>query len=363
MTKKVMVAMSGGVDSSAAAFLLKQQGCEIIGATLKLIADSMVAGNDVRTRTCCSLDDVADARSIAHLLGFKHYVFNMGSLFEQAVIRRFADSYSKGETPNPCIDCNRFIKFSKMLERARMLDFDYIATGHYARTAYDETTGRYLLKKARDATKDQTYVLYALTQDELAHTLFPLGDMTKDEVRAMAEQNNLINARKPDSQDICFVPDGDYAAFLKTVLGIRSEPGNFVDKNGKILGRHKGLVHYTIGQRKGLGLSFDRPQYVIRKDAVSNLVVLGDESELMQKQFRVGDLNWISIGQLDGPLAVAVKIRYSQQEVPATLLPVGDEQVQVAFDQPQRAVTPGQAAVFYLGDTVVGGGIILADPR
>jgi len=358
MKKKVMVAMSGGVDSSVAAALLQEQGCEVCGVTLKLFSNSDI-GIEERTRTCCSLEDVLDARSVAYKLGFDHYVFNFGEHFKESVMSRFVNEYLQGRTPNPCIDCNRFVKFGRLIERALLLGYDYIATGHYARVEYNEATGRYELKKARDASKDQTYVLYALTQHELAHTLFPFGDMLKSEVREYAERRGLVNARKPDSQDICFVVDGNYAGFIEEASGAKSEPGYFVDTKGSILGRHKGLIHYTIGQRRGIGLSFDGPRYVVDKDVERNLVVIGTEEELYKNGLVAADVNWISIPSLDGPMSVTVKTRYSQKEAPATIFPNDDGTVTAKFDQPQRAITPGQAAVFYNGDSVVGGGTIL----
>jgi tRNA-specific 2-thiouridylase len=357
MSDKVMVAMSGGVDSSVAASLLSEQGYDVCGATLKLFSNDDISLSRV-SKTCCSLSDVEDARSVAFKLNIDHFVFNFGEAFHRDVIRRFADAYIAGNTPNPCIDCNRFIKFDKLLERALLMGMDFIATGHYVRTAYDGKTGRYLLKKAADTTKDQTYVLYALTQEQLRRTLFPLGGLTKNEVRALAETRGLINARKPDSQDICFVPDGDYAGFIENVLGFKSEPGYFVDSSGKVLGTHKGLIHYTVGQRRGLGLSADRPKYVIGKDTRANTVIVGNEEELYSISMSVGDLNLISVSELNEPVRATVKTRYSQKETPATLYPPENGRMLVLFDTPQRAVTPGQAAVFYDGDTVIGGGTI-----
>jgi tRNA-specific 2-thiouridylase len=350
--------MSGGVDSSVAASLLVEQGYDVCGVTLKLFSNEDI-GLDSVLRTCCSLSDVGDARSVAYKLGIDHFVFNFGDAFNRDVIRRFADAYIAGRTPNPCIDCNRFIKFDKLPERAQLMGWDYIATGHYVRTAYDEKAGRYLLKKARDASKDQTYVLYALTQEQLKRTLFPLGGLTKNEVRALAVSRGLLNAQKPDSQDICFVPGGDYAAFIENVLGYKSEPGDFVDSGGKVLGRHKGLIHYTIGQRRGLGLSAVRPKYVIGKDVETNTVIVGNEEELYSISMTVDNLNLISVPELTEPVRASVKTRYSQKETPATLYPPEDGRMLILFDNPQRAVTPGQAAVFYDGDTVIGGGTIV----
>lgn len=352
-----MVAMSGGVDSSVAAALLLEQGYDVCGATLRLFDNGDIGIND-STRTCCSLDDVEDARNVAYKLGIEHYVFNFGLTFKQEVIDRFAKAYEKGLTPNPCIDCNRFIKFGKLLERARLLERDMIATGHYVRREYDKGSGRYLLKKAADPLKDQTYVLYVLTQDELAHTLFPLGGMTKERAREIAQEKGLINARKPDSQDICFVKDGDYAGFLENVWGVSSKEGDFIYKDGTNLGRHKGIIHYTIGQRKGLGISYKHPVFVLSKDPETNVVTLGENEDLFSYRLVAEDLNWIACESPATSLNVTAKARYSQREAKAIVHPLSATQALVEFEEKQRAITPGQAVVFYDGDIVVGGGTI-----
>lgn len=353
-----MAAMSGGVDSSAAAALLKESGYEVRGVTLKLFENEDVGIEGVK-RPCCSLADIEDARSVAGKLGFEHFVLNLGREFHRDVIARFAAGYVNGKTPNPCIDCNKYIKFGKLLERAVSSGYDFIATGHYARVEFDEKINRWLLKKAKDISKDQTYVLYAMTQKELSQTLFPLGGLLKSEVRQLAQERGFINAKKPDSQDICFVKDGDYAGFLEKALGVSSTPGNFINAKGEILGTHKGLIHYTVGQRKGLNLSFGSPKYVIKKDLKNNTVTLGDEDELFSGGMTVEDVNLISMETLEKPADVTVKTRYRQTETPAVIYPLADGGIYVKFKFPQRAVTPGQAAVFYDGDIVVGGGTIL----
>ncbi|MDD4563910.1 MAG: tRNA 2-thiouridine(34) synthase MnmA [Eubacteriales bacterium] len=353
---KVLVAMSGGVDSSVAAVILKERGYEVSGATFKLFENEDIGIE--RTKTCCSLEDVLDAKSVADKLEFRHDVFNFGLQFERDVIVPFAKAYQSGETPNPCINCNRYIKFEKFLERAMLLGYDYIATGHYARIERDPDTGRYLLKKGADESKDQSYALYTMTQAEMSKLLFPLGDLNKTEIRSIAEKRGFVNAKKPDSQDICFVKDGDYAGFLKKTLGVKAEEGDFLDMNGNILGRHKGIINYTIGQRKGLGKTFGKPMYVVHIDSDNNQVTLGSNEDLFVDSLTAGGINLISIAELDGPMDVTVKTRYTQSEVPATIFPEKNNRIFVRFKEKQRAVTPGQAAVFYQGDIVVGGGTI-----
>ena len=351
---KALISMSGGVYCSLAAKLMKDKGFDCIGCTMKLYHNED-AGIE-SSRTCCSLDDVEDARSVAYKLGMPFYVFNFTDAFRDTVIRKFIESYENGITPNPCIDCNRYMKFDKLYERAKTLGCDYIVTGHYARI--EEENGKFVLKKALDETKDQSYVLYSMTQDQLVHTMFPLGSMQKTEVRAIAKESGFVNADKPDSQDICFVPNGDYASVIELQTGKESAEGNFVDKQGNNLGRHKGVIHYTIGQRKGLGVSSTEPLYVCNICPKDGNVVLGSNDDLFSREADVSDFNWIS-GEVPGSeFRCKAKIRYRQPEQWVTVIPTGADTVHIVFDEPQRAITPGQAAVFYDGDTVLGGGTI-----
>ena len=354
--EKVLVAMSGGVDSSVAAWLLKQQGYDCIGVTMKLYENETIGR--CRSNTCCSLEDVEDARSVAHRMGMPYYVFNFTEDFRHQVIQRFVEAYENGRTPNPCIDCNRYLKFRRLYLRARELGCTYIATGHYARIQRDPATGRYLLRQAKDRNKDQSYVLYDLTQEQLSHTLLPLGALTKPEVRAIAEAQGFINARKHDSQDICFVPDGDYAAFLERYTGRQYPAGDFLDSAGRKLGTHRGIIHYTVGQRKGLGIPTETPLYVRSISPADNTVTLGGNQELFSTDLDAEQLNLITVSHLEEPLRVTARVRYHQAEQPALLTQTGPDTAHLTFDAPQRAITPGQAVVFYDGDAVVGGGVI-----
>jgi tRNA-specific 2-thiouridylase len=354
-----VIAMSGGVDSSAAAALMLQEGYDCIGVTLKLYTTEDIGGDSrAAARGCCSLADVNDARQVAHTLGIPHYVLNFTDAFRREVIGRFIDTYEKGGTPNPCIDCNRYIKFDLLLFRASQLDFDLLVTGHYARIEQDPVSGRYLLKKSVDAKKDQSYVLYCLTQEQLSRTRFPLGGLTKPEVRELAGARGFINADKRDSQDICFVPGGDYGAFMERYTGKAYPPGDIVDLEGRIVGRHKGIVRYTLGQRRGLGVALNESVYVAAKDMARNTVTLGPEASLYTTALTANNINLIACERIDTPLRVQVKTRYLQQEREAVVEQTGPDEIRVPFDEPQRAVTPGQAAVLYDGDLVVGGGTI-----
>ena len=349
--KRVLVAMSGGVDSSAAAALLVRQGYDCDGAMLKLYR-----GKDGR---CCSADDAEDARQAAARLGMRFYVFNETEKFQHCVMDRFVSEYVAGRTPNPCIDCNRELKFGALLERALTLGYDYIATGHYARVDVDPDTGRYRLLRGRERRKDQSYVLYQLTQHQLRHLLLPVGDYDKPAIREQARQAGLENADKGDSQDICFVPDGDYAGFIARYTGRDCPAGDFVDESGRVFGRHKGIMHYTVGQRKGLGIAADAPLYVKRIDAAENRVVLSGNDALFSRELTANDFNWIAYDVPPRELRATARVRYHQREQAATVTVLEDGHVHLVFDEPQRAITPGQAVVLYDGDTVLGGGTIL----
>lgn len=354
MDKKALIAMSGGVDSSVAAWLMKDAGFECMGATMRLYNNQKF---NYQESSCCSLDDVEDARSVAFRLGMPYYVFNFTEDFERQVMDKFVTCYECGLTPNPCIDCNRYLKFDLLLRRAVTLGCNYIVTGHYAQIRQGEN-GRYSLYKAADATKDQTYFLYSLTQEQLAHTQFPLGGLTKAQVRQIAEAQGFINARKHDSQDICFVPDGDYFAFLERYTKKSYAPGDFLDENGKVVGKHHGAVGYTLGQRKGLGVALGTPVYVCGKDMAANTVTVGPNESLFHKALRANDWNWMPFAQLNEPLRVWAKTRSRMIEQPATVYPEENGFARVEFEEAQRAITPGQAVVLYDGDQVIGGGTI-----
>ena len=353
----VMLGMSGGVDSSAAAAVLLEQGYDVVGVTMQIWPDKAEERQQVEGG-CCSLSAVDDARRVADRLRIPYYVLNFKEVFQQKVIEYFNQEYLKGRTPNPCIACNRFVKFEAMLQKAVSMGIDYVATGHYARIGFDESSGRYLLKKSATAAKDQTYALYTMTQDQLSRTLFPIGDFTKDRVRELARELGLSVASKPDSQEICFVEDNDYGRYISENTDTDIKPGNFIDQYGKKLGMHKGIIHYTVGQRKGLGIAFGKPMFVVAIRPEDNTVVLGDESEVFSSILTASDLNYISIASLTEEMRIKAKIRYSAREAAASIKPLPDGRVNVLFDEPQRAVTPGQSIVFYNDDVIVGGGVI-----
>lgn len=357
MKKRVVIGMSGGVDSSVAAYLLKKEGYDVIGVTMQIWQDKDKADYE-REGGCCSLSAVEDARRVCNKLDIPFYVMNFKQIFEKMVIDYFVDEYLAGRTPNPCIACNKFIKFDALLERSLALEADYVATGHYARILYDEGFGRYIIKKSATPQKDQTYVLYNLTQEQLKHILMPLGDYTKEQVREIAGSLNLPTATKAESQEICFVEDDDYGRFVSERAGKEIKPGYFVDTRGRRLGAHKGIVHYTVGQRKGLGIALGKPMYVVEIIPDKNLVVLGDEAEIFSRELVASDVNLIAYEEIKEPLKVKAKIRYSAREADAIVTPLKDGKVRVVFEEHQRAITPGQAVVFYQGDVLVGGGTI-----
>ena len=353
---KALIAMSGGVDSSVAAKLMKDNGYDCIGCTMKLRSNGVES--EVDSHTCCTLEDVEDARSVAFGLGIPYYVFNFSDGFKEKVIDKFVASYEQGKTPNPCIDCNHYLKFEKLLMRAHELSCDYLVTGHYAQIEYDGE--KYLLKKAADETKDQSYVLYLLTQEQLAHTLFPLGGMTKKQVRELAAQHGFVNAEKAESQDICFVPDGDYPSFIRAYTGKEYLEGAFIDTNGAIVGTHHGIINYTVGQRKGLGIALGKPVYVQKIDAATNTVTICEQQDLYSSTLIASDFNWIAGSAPQAACACKAKVRYRQQEKAATAIPLEDGTVKVVFDEPLAAIALGQAVVLYDGDVVLGGGTIVS---
>lgn len=353
---RVIVAMSGGVDSSVCAYLLKQRGYEVIGMTMQIWQDDP-QDTIVTDDGCCSLGAVHDARRVADKIGIPYYVINLKKSFKEKVIDYFVDEYISGYTPNPCIACNKYLKFDALLKKALELDAFYIATGHYARVEYDVSKCRYILKKSKDKTKDQSYALYNLSQFQLKHTLFPLGEYTKKEIRDIAKNAQIPVAKKPDSQEICFIKS-DYRDYLKSVFPGYIAPGPFVDKKGNIMGQHKGIPFYTVGQRRGLGIHSKRPLYVIKIDAEKNVIVLGYEEDVYVREFTAGSLNWISFEDISRSMRVNAKIRYNFEEKPAEIFPIDGKRVKVVFEDPQKSPAPGQAVVFYNGDELIGGGTI-----
>ena len=358
--KSALIAMSGGVDSSVAAWLMLQQGYRCEGTTMRLYRNADIGLSQFHT--CCSQKDIDDASEVAFQLDIPYEVLDFTMDFKEQIIEKFIRTYEAGGTPNPCIDCNRYMKFDKLLQFAREKGLEYVVTGHYARIEYDHGSGRYLLKKALDGSKDQSYVLYMMTQEQLAHTQFPLGAKSKAETREIAEQLGFCNARKHDSQDICFVPDGDYVRFMEQYTGKQYSEGPFLDLAGQPVGKHRGAVRYTLGQRKGLGLSMGEPVYVCGKDMTANTVTVGPEEALYSTILLAEDMNWISIPNLERPMRVKAKTRYRQTEQWATAYPERNGRVRLEFDEAQRAVTVGQAVVLYDGDVVVGGGTICQVP-
>ena len=349
--KNVTVAMSGGIDSAVAALLLSRDGANISGATMRLCQRLLPDGRDGADT------DIADAKAICDKLGIEHRVYDFKNQFHDTVIKNFIDTYMNGGTPNPCIVCNKTIKFGLMLDEELKRGADYIATGHYARIEKDEN-GRYLIRKADDDKKDQTYMLWSLSQHQLSHTLFPLSSYSKSEIRDLAEESGFSIARKSDSQDICFVPDGDYASFIESKLGEKYPAGDYVDKDGNVLGKHKGMIHYTIGQRKGLGISMNKHVFVTAKDPVNNTVTLGDEPELFSDRVIIRGINLIPFDKLNSGARFDAKVRYSQKQSPAYVEQTGEDEITLVFDTPQRAPAKGQSAVLYDGDYLIGGGII-----
>jgi len=355
---KVVVAMSGGVDSSVAAAILTQDGYQVIGVTMQIWPSDEQASEVDRFGGCCGFSAIEDAKLVASKLGIRHYVMNLRDVFNQKVIADFCQEYSLGRTPNPCIKCNRYVKFDALLEKAKGLGADLVVTGHHARIEWDKAKRRYLLKKGSDRGKDQSYVLYPLTQEQLRHTLLPIGHFTKQRVREIARELGLPVAAKPESQEICFIPDDDYPRFLKQFIPQAAKPGPILNEQGSTLGEHRGILFYTIGQRKGLGISAREPLYVIAIDQERNAIVVGSKQAAYGNELIASGLNWITTARLEQPTTVKAKIRYRHQEAEASITPLEENKVYVKFKQPQMAITPGQAIVFYHGDTVVGGGTI-----
>ncbi len=348
--KKVLLGMSGGVDSSVSAYLLKEEGYDVIGITLELFAGS----------SCCNTETYIDAKNVCNSIGILHITYDQKENFKSKVIDNFIDEYSKQRTPNPCIECNKYMKFGAMYEKAKEIGCEYIATGHYAKTEYSEKYQRYVLKKSNNKAKDQSYVLYSMPKELLGRVLFPLGNFeTKEQVRKLAKTSDLKTANKPDSEDICFIPDGNYKKFLENNSDLKPEKGNIVDLKGEILGEHNGLYNYTIGQRKGLGIAYKEPLFVIGFDSSKNELIVGTQEETFKKEMYVNEINLLLIDELKEPMRVAVKTRYSSKEDMATIELVEDDLIKVIFDNPAQRITPGQSAVFYIDDIVLGGGKIL----
>lgn len=354
--KRVLLGMSGGVDSSVTAIILMEQGYEVIGATMKLWDPE----DDEGQSKCCGDDSILDAKRVCDKLGIPHYTLNLKEEFKKCVIENFIEEYANARTPNPCIECNKYLKFNYFFRKAMELGCDYIATGHYAKTEFSDKYNQVVLKKSNAGKKDQSYVLYNIPKDIINKVLFPLGQFeNKEQIRKIAEKHDLLTAKKPDSQEICFIPDDDYAKFLSKNGRVESKPGKIVDNQGNVLGTHKGLIHYTIGQRKGLGIAHETPLYVVKLDAQNNLLVVGDEKDIFSKELYANNLNFTVDIKRDLPIKVNAKIRYGAKEAEATLFPEVNGKVKVEFETPQRAITKGQSVVFYIDDVLIGGGKII----